>query len=441
MLHYVMWICVGHVTPIYSIQDTCEDIINSGKSHVEIIKHWKEVTSTHQSQTINHLDNFCQSFRSCSYSNEVFLSLKSVDQQVGTDYHFSSPISDRSDFTDNFTGFGTLQFLDSSIVCIRGTCRDAILYANTNQSKYLRAPIIAIKGNFCQGVLQGNSEIIFSTGSLVEANFGSGVVEGLTREFRGGELVGVANYKGGVVWRIEGRRESQNGAFSQLKRHSDYFVTDGTTGTFVIVEKEVVEVFTGLDHGGDVHKVKRSDIVGWECRESLPFPRTKVRNDSVELDVLIEGVEDADLLLYQVTKLKIRLKQSQELKSKVRNPLQRFPSIGSTLERRSSFPLTGLVSFPGSGNTWIRLLLVHATNLPTGDEMGSLKYIAGSAITTRSHHFPQQPKFHVGPLYRQHQTFYEDVIQVCHQGNHTFIHQMSVCASIIQPDKVLTDNF
>ena len=65
-------------------------------------------------------------------------------------------------------------------------------------------------------------------------------------------------------------------------------------------------------------------------------------------------------------------------------------------------------------------MLVHNTNYHTADKIGSLGYEAGVAITTRSHHFPQETKFHVSPLFKEHQTFYDDVVSVC-QSNSSYI--------------------
>ena len=65
-------------------------------------------------------------------------------------------------------------------------------------------------------------------------DFYTGDIKGMAREFRGGELVGMMNYRRGIVWRIEARQETRfdywNGAVKETKlRHERYrgVYTDG----------------------------------------------------------------------------------------------------------------------------------------------------------------------------------------------------------------------
>ena len=106
------------------------------------------------------------------------------------------------------------------------------------------------------------------------------------------------------------------------------------------------------------------------------------------------NINDADQFLYQAVKLKIEL--SINNKERMQYP---------------GFPPTALVSFPGSGRTWLTLLISKVSGFPCTCDPSQDCHVPGS-IVAASHHFPPEPEYDVGFIFDP-EIFFDDITRDC----------------------------
>ena len=258
-----------------------------------------------------------------------------------------------------------------------------------NRKKCLKQRLRRLDGDIRDGEISGLANITYITGKTVRAYFRGGVQGGVWIEEQGGQVTGVGHVCSGQSWHWVDNLDS------------------------AVFNTETFEIIVFGDRPEIIYHIKKNsfgtihDDIEYICDgNGMLFPDldslTK-HDDEIDMlsDELLSHVVDKEKLVYKIVKA-LNILDNRGVENNIEKiggeqwlrkhgELRDIPFQDQNLsDWKSCLKLltysipdklllgTGLVSYPGSGNTWLRYLVEAATGLVTA--------VGGPAILTKTHH-------------------------------------------------------
>eukprot|EP00090_Calanus_glacialis_P010224 TRINITY_DN18603_c0_g1_i1.p1 TRINITY_DN18603_c0_g1~~TRINITY_DN18603_c0_g1_i1.p1 ORF type:complete len:584 (-),score=121.65 TRINITY_DN18603_c0_g1_i1:74-1825(-) len=376
------------------LSETCEKIASSEESDWNKVNKWETVLSSIDLSHINCDEDIIHN------SQKSLIKVTSASDYSPFEFKFTGSVDENK----KFAGQGLFSYMPSTVYV---------------RNKLWTPEIQNLSATFVKGVPEGVAAITHANGATEKVFLKHGVAVGLG--INSVDQV-VGSYNGGIkghpVWR---------------------FVT-GVDVVSVELDKEFV-VFArvlGVERilmvrGGEGYQL---NSVRWNCDRGLLKPDYNLEGYEKKYELIKEFppvIDEKDQILYQMIKFyidkdnelkhkeevfkdideawirnKAKIIEKQKIKGNLNNVYVKYQfeydpngnhirdktckSLGSYRLLPSSLPVRALVSYPGSGNTWLRDLVEAGTGLTTGDErdwahMSSQNtHKPGADLLVKSHH-------------------------------------------------------